>query len=134
MRHNHGEAFMLMSYVSDDGKTGELIWNSRDGVTPFVVRSRDGVEMTHSDWNHDVYAPHFRPPPGMRVFVSMDEDMAREAAEKQVALWWDHPEYPMSRTFESRERAVDAFCGEYRGGVTVIETPARPPREKGLLR
>lgn len=126
--YNHAEAYMLMAYVSDDGETGELFWNSRDGVTPFCVTSRDGVEMTHTDWNHDVYAPHFRPPPGMRIFVDMDEKLAREAAEERVDAWWDHPEYPLSKRFPTKKEATQIFVDQYLGGVTVIEAPKRPAR------
>jgi hypothetical protein len=131
MTFKHQEAFCLMSYVSDDGKTGELLWNSRDGVTPFVVHSRDGVEMTHVDWASDICAPYFRPPPGMRVFVDMTEELALEAARENVEKWWDHPEYPMSSRWATKEDAAKALAADYVGGVTTIETPARPPAKKG---
>lgn len=126
----HGEAFCLMAYVSDDGQHGELIWNSRDGVTPFVVTSRDGVQMTHVDWGGDIFVPHFRPVPGMRVFVDMDQDMALEAARENVERWWEHPEYPMSARWATKEEAAEALAKDYVGGVTVIETPPRPPLPK----
>lgn len=129
MAYAHGEAFCLMAYISDDGETGELIWNSRDGVTPFCVTSRDGVEMIHTDWDKDIYAPHFRPVPGMRVFVDMDQDMALEAREN-VERWWDHPDYPMSARWPDKEAAIKAFIKDYVDGVTVIETPARPALPK----
>jgi hypothetical protein len=32
----HREAFMLMTYLSDDGLDVLKVWNSRDGVTPFA--------------------------------------------------------------------------------------------------
>ena len=127
----HGEAFCLMSYVSDDGKHGELLWNSRDGITPFVIHSRDGVEMTHVDWQSDVRAPHFRPPPGMRIFVDMDEELAAERARERVEQWWDRPDYPLSARFPDKASAIAAFAKEYLGEVTIIEAPAHPPRKKG---
>ena len=37
MAHNHKEAYMLMNYRCECGHH-ELIWNSRDGVTPFPFR------------------------------------------------------------------------------------------------
>jgi hypothetical protein len=121
-----------MSYVSDDGTYGELIWNSRDGVTPFCVTSRDGQhKMTHVDWGLDVRAPDFRPPPGFRYFVDMDEEMAREAAIESVDRYWDHPEYPLSERYPDQEAAIQMFVQEYLGGVTVREAPARPPVKKG---
>lgn len=121
---------MLMAYVSDDGETGELIWNSRDGVTPFVVSSRDGVQMTHSDWGRDVYAPHFRPPPGFRYFADMDESEAHRAATEYVERYWEHEQIPMNQRYGTKEEAVRFFAGDFVGGVTVLEAPPRPPRQK----
>lgn len=131
--YKHSEAYALMTYLSDDGKTGELIWNSRDGVTPFIVHSVDGVEMTHVDWDKDVYAPHFRPPPGMRVFVDMTEEMALEAARERVEEWWDAPDYPMSARWETKEDAAKALAKDYvadGGQPTIIVTPPRPVAQK----
>lgn len=129
--YQHGEAFCLMAYVSDDGRTGELIWNSRDGVTPFCITSRDGVEMTHVDWQNDICVPNFRPVPGMRIFTDMDQEMAEEAARERVEDWWDHAEYPMRDRWTNKEAAVTDLAQGYVGGVTVIEVPARPPVKKG---
>lgn len=36
-RFGHAEAFMLMTYREVDGDSTLLVWNSRDGVTPFVI-------------------------------------------------------------------------------------------------
>lgn len=130
-RHEHAEAFMLMVYVSDDGHTGELIYNSRDGVTPFVVTSRDGVEMTHTNWSSDIYAPAFHPPPGMRMFVDMTEEMAYEAAMANVERWWDHPEIPMRGRWLTKEDAAKALAQDYVGGPTIVEAPPHPVRPKG---
>lgn len=33
--YKHKEAFCLMNYICEDCKHHEVIWNSRDGVTPF---------------------------------------------------------------------------------------------------
>lgn len=130
MTHQHAEAFMLMAYVSDDGTQGEVVWNSRDGVTPFVISSRDGTQLTHSDWNNDVYAPHFRPPPGFRYFADMDESESRRAAAEYVERFWDHAQIPMSERFATKEEAIRHFAGDFLGGVTILEAPARPPRQK----
>jgi hypothetical protein len=37
----HAEAFKLMKYVSEGGTETLMIWNSRDGVTPFVCYVRN---------------------------------------------------------------------------------------------
>jgi len=98
MKYNHSEAFKLMKYASK--KTGpgpdpivEYIWNSRDGVTPFVVASRlhngDFVEMQHAEWMNDVYHPYY-PHVGLkvgdRIFADMTVERGREIARRQIDL------------------------------------------------
>ncbi len=39
----HGEAFQLMRYGEKNGEKEQLIWNSRDDVTPFIIHI-DGIE------------------------------------------------------------------------------------------
>lgn len=59
-----------MVYQSDDGHVNEMIWNSRDGVTPFVVRSEDGEhELRHKIWRGEPVAPQHVPNVGDRIFV-----------------------------------------------------------------
>jgi hypothetical protein len=61
--HAHVEAFCLMTYETKDGSVTERIWNSRDGVTPFVVYTRDGkTEMQHVRWQEDRYRDGTMPP------------------------------------------------------------------------
>jgi hypothetical protein len=93
----HNEAFCLMKYATKDGAEVEWIWNSRDGVTPFVVHSRSGQEMSHVQWQFDRRLPNYEPLAGERVFVDMS------------------PEYPMSRAYEDKGEAVRAMTAEYLG-------------------
>jgi hypothetical protein len=58
----HREAFMLMKYVSEGGTDVKLIWNSRDGVTPFQVHI-DGMKYTHSIL--EMQGPFFDRPEGI---------------------------------------------------------------------
>jgi hypothetical protein len=91
----HPEAYMLMQYSSDDGEICERLWNSRDGVTPFGTRSRDGVELRHVNWQDDQYRPyhaHTGLRVGDRVFVDMDSEHAGEIARRRVAWMRAHPE------------------------------------------
>jgi hypothetical protein len=44
--HQHREAFMLMTYRTEGGAFEKKIWNSRDGVTPFIVHI-DGQAYQH---------------------------------------------------------------------------------------
>jgi hypothetical protein len=78
---NHGEAFCLMLYRDTHSRREEWLWNSRDGVTPFVIRSASGQrEMRHDEWFRDTRAPWFIPPIGSRIFVDLTEERAREHA------------------------------------------------------
>lgn len=102
-----------MRYQTKDGFLTEILWNSRDGVTPFGIRSTDGREMTHVDWHLDRFAPGHQPAPGQRVFISMTKERAEELARNRVEVWWDDPDFPMSRTFKSRDEAVAQLAKNY---------------------
>lgn len=67
--HIFSEAFMLMRYACDACGHNEMIWNSRDGITPFSVGCRKCNKLAnHIDWEGDIYAPDFRPQSGARIF------------------------------------------------------------------
>lgn len=89
--YNHKEAFCLMQYR--DRVTGEVetLWNSRDGVTPFVIVSRGGNEAEHINWKQDVCRPNWRPKNGDRIFVdaSSEPDVMRKKALSYVEKHWD---------------------------------------------
>jgi hypothetical protein len=80
----HAEAFCLMYYRDSEGYL-ERIWNSRDGVTPFGVRSVQGFDSQHVDWQKDKFSPGHNPQIGDRIFVSMTVDRAKATA----AEWYD---------------------------------------------
>ena len=76
-KYNHAEAFALMKYRDRETGKVEIIWNSRDGVTPFIVLSQNGNESVHFDWQTDRIDPFHVPSVGDRIFV----DLTREKAE-----------------------------------------------------
>ena len=80
--YEHAEAFMLMTYVGDVSGREEVLWNSRDGVTPFVIESRwePHEALTHRTWSLDRRVPTFVPPVGSRIFVDLTIERAREHA------------------------------------------------------
>lgn len=112
----HGEAFCLMKYVNRSTRRTEWFWNSRDGVTPFLLRdpeasravydawvaavaalepaeaadftnhNPDPSMMQHMDMKEDAPVPNFVPPVGMRIFMSWGEAPPAIRAELQ-ALW-----------------------------------------------
>jgi hypothetical protein len=102
---NHGEAFCLMKYRSDDGEE-EILWNSRDGVTPFIITSRSGKRMQHVDWQNDVFAPHWRPAAGTRYFVDATRELVTPELKKYVEkIFTEHG----GGYWDTREAAFEAL-------------------------
>lgn len=116
-RHKHPEAFCLMAYMSDDGRIIEWIWNSRDGVTPFIVHSRDGSkQMSHVSWERDIYHPEHELQVGDRYFATHSEQSALDAAKRQVETNWDR----MRDAFSSRSEAIEYFASTWVGSPTLL--------------
>jgi hypothetical protein len=120
------EAFALMTYEADDGSETELIWNSRDGVTPFVITLRSGKEARHVRWNEDRYLPEYRPPLGSRIFVDLTPALARKSALANARRFWDDPGLPASQSgrWASVEDMADDLAESYMsqpGAPTLIE-------------
>lgn len=110
----HPEAFCLMKYQTDDGLLTEYLWNSRDGVTPFVIGSPDGLrEMKHIDWQQDHYCPGYQPKPGQRIFATRTRERAEALAMGVVERGWDHPEYPLSARYDSKEQAAAELLPDF---------------------
>ena len=108
---------MVMTYQSDDGSEREQVWNSRDGVTPFVMRLRSGKQATHVEWGDDRRMPEdWRPPAGMRVWVDLTAERAREHAGRAYDSWVADPRWaPDARRVYgvNRERAVAELAASY---------------------
>ncbi len=133
--YNHGEAFCLMQYRDDVTGEVETIWNSRDGVTPFVIDSRAGNTATHVDWSNDQRNPDFVPPHGMRIFVDASPNQAhiRRSARAYVDQYWDLDiggGMRMRNTLKkpsgaemTKGEAVDFFIAEWTkpGEPTIVE-------------
>lgn len=116
----HAEAFKLMKYRTEDGAEWEIIWNGRDGVTPFVIESRTGKEMTHVDWDQDVITPvGYKPNPGTRMFVDATKELLRTKCWKYVNKYWKGDGTMMNpgmqSTFQGKSRAavVDYFLDQW---------------------
>lgn len=130
--YRHGEAFALMTYRSDDGSEEETIWNSRDGVTPFVVSLRSGKQATHADWTADQRTPEdFTPPPGMRYFADLTAERAREHAEANVTRWLADPgtRDQLLGQFGTAGDAIDHLAADYLSngpGAPDLIDPAPP--------
>jgi len=79
----HTEGFCHMEYSSECGKKIS-IWNSRDGVTPFICFI-EGVEYKHSNWNNDKQNASYIPRVGDYLFV----DSTLEDLIDERFIWWD---------------------------------------------
>lgn len=78
-----------MYYENAETKTGFLVWNSRDGVTPFIV-FEDGKEYQHNHWGLDrqvtnkEYIKNQILVPGQRVFRDTNTEEAKESAIRRL--------------------------------------------------
>lgn len=130
-KYNHAEAFCLMKYRCKAGHT-EIVWNSRDGVTPFMMGCRCGAESQHVDWRSDRCAPEHVPAVGDRIFIDLTTEKAREYRRRMVDQRWDDPEYPMHENWPSKEAAVEELTAsdmqqEGQPDVLVVTADNWPP-------
>lgn len=102
--HQHQEAFCHMRYRSDNGQDEVSIWNSRDGVTPFVI-TIPGTDKQgkHIEWHLDRYDPDYKPKEGDWIFVDLTPERAREAAKRNAAHYWDNNIADAQRLYKSVE-------------------------------
>lgn len=106
------EGFDLMIYRCDHGHT-EILWNSRDGITPFSISCRKcDSSMVHAFWDADVKVPDFKPPKGMRIFVDLTMEQARIDRRKYVEEWWDKDCYgaKMKDEYPTKEDAIERLA------------------------
>lgn len=94
---NHCERFCLMTYASEDGRVREVLWNSRDGVTPFIIPSVDGIELSHVNWHGDQCEPNHVPAIGSRVFMDATIEDFIEWKARMVSEYWDAPDFEYIR-------------------------------------
>jgi len=104
MSYRQPEAFCLMLYRSESGKE-YTIWNSRNGVTPFVA-AIDGEEFTHVEWGKDAYRPDHLPKVGDYVFVTLTEAEALKHRAEFVETFWDKGPHPLRDHYVSKYEAT----------------------------
>lgn len=120
MEHKHKEAFMLMTYQCElyDCRWIEIIWNSRDGVTPFMGPNcqRCGGLTWHENWSDDAYSPNYQPKPGERIWRDGTLDMMRDIKRRMVER---NPEF---LTDEMKTEGIDIFIER----IAVSEHESQP--------
>ena len=81
----HKEAYALMTYQCRACGAREVLWNSRDGVTPFGIDCRVcGETADHVEWGRDRFAPNHEPAPGDRVFVDLLPEQMRAIMRRRL--------------------------------------------------
>lgn len=135
--HVHNEAFMLMAYTCEACKMRDVIYNARDGVTPFAVPCRmcDGGLMTHRNWTADVYAREHIPEVGDLMFLDTSAETLLAAKRQYVEGMWTDPDRPMSAMFPDKTKAevaralADEEWAEHDGHVPSLVTMTKVMRD-----
>ncbi len=117
--HFYAEAFCLMHYKCEKCGKLELLWNSRDGVTPFMIScSNCKGTMAHANWNLDKYAPDHKPQVGDRVFRDSTEADKREWAQRSYE---NAKGTPYAIPEDIKDQWIEEFVKEAQDGP-VVET------------
>lgn len=131
--HQHTEAFWLMTYICQDCGHKEVIWNSRDGVTPFGTRCMacGGINMLHKG-PHE-YAPDHVPDVGQYVWITFPESLrlpfgrGRVKAGEGTAYQVDDP--------QTRQEIAEGIADDMQAGEPFLIQwfPLPMGREQHLL-
>jgi hypothetical protein len=110
--YKHKEAFALMYYENKETKTGFMVWNSRDGVTPFIV-FEGSKEYQHTHWGMDkipnqAYVESHLIKDGQRIFRDTTEAEAVDRAARRV------------RSFNGTEFEVEVGSDRYNDLITSL--------------
>lgn len=118
-KYNHAEAFCLMTYKCDSCGKEEELWNSRDGVTPFIIGCKhcDG-EAAHINFHRDSRLTDYKPLLGQRIFVDMTEEKKKEIAELRFEQAKGTP-YEISN--EDKEEFLESFLLGFHEGTPDIK-------------
>lgn len=87
-KFKHAEAFCIMQYRCEKCGFEEKIWNSRDGVTPFIIGcpSCGSPSHKHINFERDAFSPNHSMilNKGDRFFIDMTIERSREYAVVRV--------------------------------------------------
>lgn len=121
--HQHAEAFCVMSYRCENCLKVEWLWNSRDGVTPYIIISACCEKATapHVNFHRDQYAPGHQPHAGQRVFVDQTPEGYREAWRANIEHNWEAVNHPMRDRFASKAEALRLLSESFQRGSPTIK-------------
>lgn len=123
MKYQHAEAFCLMKYECEKCRREEIIWNARDGVTPFMIPCTsvcDGM-MKHIHWHFDKLVPDYLPERGQRVFVDLTPQIKEVFTRANVRAWWTRDPFPMKDSFATQMEAVEQLS-DFTEGMPFLMT------------
>lgn len=96
------------------GKT-EIIWNSRDGVTPFIVRCFFCKgEAKHINWDQDRRVVDFTPQPGTRIFRDKSKEDYLKSKKNYLEENWGER---LQKVYETKEKALEALSKGWKEGL-----------------
>lgn len=109
----HKEAYCMMEYHCEKCHTSEFLWNSRDGVTPFIIGCKKcGGEMRHINWGGDKRMVDHVPKKGERIFITLPKEVNDIYNRKRIEMYWEGKNYPMKERFATKEEAFKALSGD----------------------
>lgn len=109
-KYDHQEAFCLMTYRCKQCLKEEVLWNSRDGVTPYIIRCQAcGGESSHINFEKDKRELNYFPPSGSRVFVNLTHDRYLIYVRAKVQAFWEADHMSFRERFGSKEAAYEAL-------------------------
>ena len=113
-KYQHEEAFCLMRYHCGGCAYEEVFWNSRDGVTPFVVRCPEcGRDMQHVNWQSDERRLDHIPEKGQGVFIDLPDSLRPVMARQRIRSF-DGTEHEL--VGEEREEMVQSLVEGFHEG------------------
>lgn len=121
-RFGHAEAFMLMTYKEVDGDGQLLVWNSRDGVTPFVIN------IGSKKYRHAISSmqgPHFDLPREhavTHVWVTRTDAQVLEAWHRTMDKAVEMGKIDPDKAASMRDNLEVAESWYYRIGLRNLET------------
>ncbi len=140
LTYNHVEAYHHMQYACKEGHM-TWIWNSRDGVTPFMVQCLrpDCEEISqHVRWNEDREEPTYQLQPGDWYFRNGTE----KDAERILRYRFEGMPLDVDRLAKYGARSVEDFIrkliadpdGEFEPGWPYLEqfVPVQPAVDQVL--
>lgn len=114
MRYKHAEAFCVMTYQCEKCGRLEQVWNSRDGVTPFIIGCNHcGGESKHINWKEDMPDENYIPHRGQRIFIDMPESIKRPLALHRIERFKNSP-YRVDE--KEKEEVVKAIINSFHPG------------------